>query len=187
MEDIKSPKQRRSDIGMIHDRQEKEERIAKQKAEEEERAAVYSEFVKSFEENQSTPSDAPIFVRGGMLNEKVGMRQQHNYQGMAESAQTKDPEVYIIGDTKQEEKVNVKPEVPKESVTPPIGFKLNFSKFVPVSTPVQNQSKKTPQTDLMSLFGSHSDEEEEKEKQDQTIKVNRKTNIHYAVHRTGEK
>jgi len=100
---------------------------------------------------------------------------------MAESAQTKDPEVYIIGDTKQEEKVNVKPEVPKESVTPPIGFKLNFS------TPVQNQSKKTPQTDLMSLFGSHSDEEEEKEKQDQTIKVNRKTNIHYAVHRTGEK
>ena len=83
---------------MIHDRQEKEERIAKQKAEEEERAAVYSEFVKSFEENQSTPSDAPIFVRGGMLNEKVGMRQQHNYQGMAESAQTKDPEVYIIGD-----------------------------------------------------------------------------------------
>ena len=84
---------------------------------------------------------------------------------MAESAQTKDPEVYIIGDTKQEEKVNVKPEVPKESVTPPIGFKLNFSKFVPVSTPVQNQSKKTPQTDLMSLFGSHSDEEEEKEKQ----------------------
>ena len=106
---------------------------------------------------------------------------------MAESAQMKDPEVYIIGEPKQEEKVDMQPEVPKESITPPIGFKLNFSKFVPISTPVQNQSKKTPQTDLMSLFGNHSDEEEEKEKQDQTIKVNRKTNIHYAVHRTGEK
>ena len=78
---------------MIHDRQEKEERIAKQKAEEEERAAVYSEFVKSFEENQSTPSDAPIFVRGGMLNEKVGKRQQHNIQGLHESGLTKEPQV----------------------------------------------------------------------------------------------
>lgn len=40
--------------------------------------------------------------------------------------------------------------------------------------------------DLQSLFGSHSDEEEET-KQDTAIKVNRKTMIHYAVHRTGEK
>ena len=38
------------------------------------------------------------------------------------------------------------------------------------------------------MFGSHSDEEEEKkEEKDTAIKVNRRTNIHYAVHRNGEK
>lgn len=173
---------------MLGYEQEKEERIAKQKAEEEERAAVYSEFVKSFEENRTIPADAPVFVRGGMLNEKVELIKECDDQGMAESVQMKDPELYIIGNTKQEEtKSSVPIEAPKESTAPPIGFKLNFSKFVPVSTPAQSQPKKTQQTDLMSLFGNHSDEEDEKEKQDQTIKVNRKTNIHYAIHRTGEK
>lgn len=61
---------------------------------------------------------------------------------------------------------------------------MTFTKFVPVQKKVQSQSNKPP-TDLKSMFGVQ--EEEPEEKKDTAIKVNRKTNIHYAVHNTGEK
>lgn len=73
-------------------------------------------------------------------------------------------------------------EEPHPSAPKPV-----FSKFIPVATSTtQNQTKPKKSMDLQSLFGSHSDDEEET-KQDTAIKVNRKTMIHYAVHRTGEK
>ena len=53
---------------------EKNEKHAKEKAEEEERAAVYSEYVKTFEQAPAIDSNAPIFVRGGVLNEKVSLK-----------------------------------------------------------------------------------------------------------------
>lgn len=66
-------------------------------------------------------------------------------------------------------------------------FKMTFTKFVPISKKNQTVvSKKNQETDLKSMFGVQEDEKEEK-KQDTSIKVNRKTNIHYAVHNNGEK
>ena len=51
--------------------QEKSEQMAREKAEEEDRAAVYSEFVKTFEQSTTEGPTASMFVRGGVLNEKV--------------------------------------------------------------------------------------------------------------------
>lgn len=71
--------------------------------------------------------------------------------------------------------------------------KPKFSESVPVASSVTQKKEKTRSsnpTDLTSLFGDHSDDEKEemeRKKQDTTIKVNRQTNIHYAVHRNGEK
>lgn len=45
--------------------------MAREKAEEEDRAAVYSEFVKTFEQSTTEGPTASMFVRGGVLNEKV--------------------------------------------------------------------------------------------------------------------
>lgn len=92
-------------------------------------------------------------------------------------------------DQPEEKKVIPKP-------TPQVALKVNFTKFIPNQT--KSETKKSPGTDLASMFGSYSDEEEEKgteenrekkkkEEEDKTIKVNRRTNIHYAVHRNGEK
>ena len=46
--------------------------MAREKAEEEDRAAVYSEFVKTFEQSTTEMPTTSMFVRGGILNEKVG-------------------------------------------------------------------------------------------------------------------
>ena len=61
-------------------------------------------------------------------------------------------------------------------------FKMTFTKFVPVQKKKTQTSK--PATDLKSMFGV--EEEDSASQQDTSIKVNRKTNIHYAVH-SGEK
>ena len=63
------------------------------------------------------------------------------------------------------------------------GFKFNFKKFVPAPS----KSKKSQAADLQSMFGSHSDDEDAEREQSKAITVNRKTNIHYAIHRRGEK
>ena len=80
-----------------------------------------------------------------------------------------------------DEPEEVKPE-PKSSTQG--SKKINFTRFVPVAA--STSTKKSSGTDLASMFGSHSDEEDTK-KEDQNIKVNRKTNIHYAIHRNAEK
>ena len=80
-----------------------------------------------------------------------------------------------------EEPEEVKPE-PKSSTQG--SKKINFTRFVPVAA--STSTKKSSGTDLASMFGSHSDEEDTK-KEDKNIKVNRKTNIHYAIHRNAEK
>lgn len=40
--------------------------------------------------------------------------------------------------------------------------------------------------DLQSMFGSHSDDDDDNAR-NKAITVNRKTKIHYAIHRQGEK
>ena len=45
--------------------------MARERAEEEDRAAVYSEFIKTFEQSTAEVPMASMFVRGGVLNEKV--------------------------------------------------------------------------------------------------------------------
>ena len=50
---------------------EKQEKREKQRKEEEETAAVYNDFVRSFEQSTSSKSSAPLFVRGGTINDKV--------------------------------------------------------------------------------------------------------------------
>lgn len=95
-----------------------------------------------------------------------------------------EPELYIPKNISKREASA--PKVIREE-SHPSAPKPVFSKFVPVVTSTtQSQAKPKKSMDLQSLFGSHSDEEEET-KQDTAIKVNRKTMIHYAVHRTGEK
>lgn len=37
------------------------------------------------------------------------------------------------------------------------------------------------------MFGSHSDDDDDRSARNKAITVNRKTNIHYAIHRQGEK
>ena len=52
-------------------KKEKQEKREKQKKEEEETAAVYNDFVKSFEQPSNPATSAPLFVRGGTINDKV--------------------------------------------------------------------------------------------------------------------
>lgn len=66
---------------------------------------------------------------------------------------------------------------------PQSGFKFNYKKFVPAPS----KTKKSQAADLQSMFGSHSDDEDAEREQRKQITVNRKTNIHYAIHRRGEK
>ena len=75
-----------------------------------------------------------------------------------------------------------------QSTSKPQPLKMTFTKFVPVSKKIQqDHPKKVQETDLKSMFGSHEEIETDKKKDDKSIKVNRKTNIHYAVHNNGEK
>lgn len=145
---------------------------------------MYSEYLRTFDQASSSTPSASIFVRGGMINSKVSSLLTMIIQGVQEQKPDSESSVYILGklDPPEEKKVDPKP-------TPQVPLKVNFTKFVPTQT--KGESKKSPGADLASMFGSHSDEEEEKEKkkeeEDKTIKVNRRTNIHYAVHRNGEK
>lgn len=145
---------------------------------------MYSEYLRTFDQASSSTPSASIFVRGGMINSKVFSLLTIFIQGVQEQKPDSEPSVYILGkvDQQEEKKVDPKP-------TPQVPLKVNFTKFVPTQT--KAETKKSPGADLASMFGSHSDEEEEekkkKEEEDKTIKVNRRTNIHYAVHRNGEK
>lgn len=56
---------------------EKQEKLAKQKKEEQETAAAYSEYVKTFEQSVSSTTGAPLFVRGGTINNKVYLFYYH--------------------------------------------------------------------------------------------------------------
>ena len=99
--------------------------------------------------------------------------------------------LFRSGETNHKPASSVQPTSSATSATSN-GTKFNFSNFVPVTTSTtqkKDQAKASTQSSLMSFFGNHSDEEEDEseKKKDTTIKVNRRTNIHYAVHRTGEK
>ena len=148
---------------------------------------MYSEYLRTFDQASSSTASASIFVRGGMINSKVFALLAISIQGVQEQKPDSEPSVYILGkmDQPEEKKVDPKP-------TPQVPLKVSFTKFVPTQT--KAETKKSPGADLASMFGPHSDEEEEEEKkkkkneeEDKTIKVNRRTNIHYAGHRNGEK
>lgn len=58
---------------------------------------------------------------------------------------------------------------------------MSFIKPIPTT-----HTKKSQPMDLQSMFGSHSDDDDDNAR-NKAITVNRKTNIHYAIHRQGEK
>lgn len=62
---------------MVCNKKEKQEKLAKQKKEEEETAVAYSEYVKTFEQSTSSTTGAPLFVRGGTINNKVYLFNSH--------------------------------------------------------------------------------------------------------------
>ena len=102
-------------------------------------------------------------------------------------------EYYMVGNKKIEEpkitkSIPVQSTQSTQSTSKPQPLKMTFTKFVPVSKKTQqDHPKKVQETDLKSMFGSHEEIETDKKKDDKSIKVNRKTNIHYAVHNNGEK
>ena len=135
---------------------------------------MYSEYLRTFDQASSSTASASIFVRGGMINSKVFALLAISIQGVQEQKPDSEPSVYILGkmDQPEEKKVDPKP-------TPQVPLKVSFTKFVPTQT--KAETKKSP--------GEEEEEEKKKKKEeeDKTIKVNRRTNIHYAVHRNGEK
>lgn len=64
---------------------------------------------------------------------------------------------------------------------------MTFTKFVPAPKKNQQSPSKQVQTDVKLLFGGGDDESDEEKKKETSIIVNRKTNIHYAVHNNGQK
>lgn len=64
---------------------------------------------------------------------------------------------------------------------------MTFTKFIPAPKKSQQSPSKQVQTDVKLLFGGQDDESDEEKKKDTSIIVNRKTNIHYAVHNNGQK
>ena len=99
----------------------------------------------------------------------------------------------MVGNQKIEEpkitkSIPVQSSQSSSTTSKPQPLKMTFTKFVPVSKKAQqDHPKKVQETDLKSMFGSHEEADTEDKKEDKSIKVNRKTNIHYAVHNNGEK